>query len=677
MPSHDLLFGLGDTSEPEPAPVTETLTDPETPRKSARKAAPVADPTAAVEAAADAARRQERMLQSRAAELVELHARVAQAGPVQGPQTDTAAPTVTPIEHVIARWHQYLKNPSQVTRLGLPPGSRGRVVQVGLGVEVRLKVPLGTVLPNAAGAVIQTAQAWEWGEYGWKPNDAASFILTRAIVGEDPASHWRAAGRTAHAVYAADPPTVRRQLFEAAGLTVKQADGKLKIPTVIECVLGGRGPEILIDLPAGLAPPAAIKTEAVMARLFRCPDLQMHAEGVRVRIALCTKPATTFPPIVMMEPTEFWRPVTQAERYLAAPNLVLPVGVTASGERLAVPLAKRPHTVLAGTSGSGKSRTLLTWISGLCLGGAAVAIGDFKGDPDLAHLARSGMPGVVHYSTTLAGISRLVMWLRDELALRSALLPILARRGLSRPVWEPVVVIIDEWGQGLDELMNSADPAARGAAAELVNTVSKIFAQGRSFALHLILSTQHVYASAIPGRIAANAATRIIVGKPKAGPAGHIENLFKDDKDAAWDAAEGVTDGQRGRGIVADQSGAIVQFQAPYGYTPAEPPESAKDPELAASWARTRDALTRTPRLRRWGWRFPLDGSGEWQTWSLFPGDRSTGPLPTVAQLDVVALDGPDGQPDPAAAVYDPFSDTYSPGAPPLNLGHLNPTNFD
>lgn len=662
------LFGLGDDAEPtpEPSPKREKREQPE---QSAQHTA---------EAAADARAAQDRILATEAAELAELHARVAAAGPVQGPESGDEAPAVTPTEFVIDRWNKYLTDPGQVARIGLPAGARGRAVPHGsTGVQVRVKVSAGTALVDAARAVVQQARAWEWGDYQAQPRDATSFTLTREIVGEDPATPWRAAGRTAHAVYAAQPPHVRRQLFEKAGLAVKQASGKVAIPKVVETCIGPRGPEILIDLPAGLSAKDAAKTAPVMARLFRCPDLEMSAEGVRVRIELRTKHATTFPAVVTMEPTQFWRPVTQAERYLAAPNLVLPVGVTATGENIEVSLASRPHTVLAGTSGAGKSRTLLTMITALCLQGASVAIGQFKLDPDIAAVARSGLPGIVHYSDTLAGISRLIMWLRDELALRTALTPILARRGITRPVWEPVVVVVDEWGQGLDELLNSADPADRGAAAEMVNVASKIFAQGRSFSLHLILSTQHVYASAIPGRIAQNAATRIIVGKPKPGARGHIEALFADDKDGAWAAAAGITDGMRGRGIVADQNGKIVQFQAHYGYTPAEPPESAKDPELAASWARTRDALTRAPKLRRWGWRFPLDGSGEWQTWSLFPGDKSTGQLRTVAELDVVELDGPDGRPDPAAAVYDPFSDAYSPGSPPLNLGHLNPTNYD
>ncbi|BBY97861.1 FtsK/SpoIIIE domain-containing protein [Mycolicibacterium fallax] len=672
MSEFDDLFGLGDDlSAPEPAPK---------PRPKTRAPQPDPAPEFVDRAAeADAKAEQARRLAAQAAELAELAERVSRCGQVQGPQADEKPAEVTAREHVIDRWNRYT-TVEQVTRLGLPAGSRLRAIPHGAnGVQVQVRVPLGTVLVDAARGVVGLIRAWEWGDYAAAPVDASRFTLTRGIVGEDPAQPWRAAGKTAAAIYAQDTAEgkkVSRLLFERAGLTVKKSDGSVLAPRILAREIGPRGPELLVRLPGGLSVRDAVKAEGTLASLFRCPDLRCEAEGTHLRIKLNTRPAVAFPKFVHMEPTQFWLPHSPEQRFVVAPKLVLPVGVTAAGERIEVPLAKRPHVVIAGTSGAGKTRSILTMITGLALQGAAVAIGAFKVDPDLEFLYGARMPGVVHYSTTIGGISRLLLWLRDELERRSALMPLLARRGISRPVWEPVVVFIDEWGQGLDELLGSADPAERGAGAAMVNVASKIFAQGRSFALHLVLSTQHTYASAIPGRIAQNAATRIVFGRPKPGPAGPIEVLFKDDKAAAVEAAEGITDGMRGRGIVADAAGKVQQFQAHYGYTPAEHPETAGDAELAASWARTRDALERTPRVRRWGWRFPLDGSGEWQGWSLFPGDRTTGELPTVAQLPVVVLDGIDGRPDRAAGRWDPLSDAYDPGVPLLNPDHIAPASY-
>lgn len=672
------FFGFDDTPA-EPAPEPTPPREPRAPRKSrkpradkAQAAAPQPDP-AADRAAASAKVAQDAQLERQARELADLAERVTRAGAVQGPESTTEKPAASPVDFVVERWNRY-GDTVNAARLGLPAGSILRARAWGeTGVEVRVRVPAGTVLLPVADALAANCLAWGWGEYAKGADTAKSFILRRAIIGEDPATPWRAAGRTAYAVYANDPRHVRGLLWENAGLTMKQADGTVLAPTIRDMRVGDRGPELLLRLPGGLPVDAAARTAPTFASLFRCPELVAVAEGSDLRIRLNTKPAPDFPPVVTMSPSQFWLPRTQELRYVAAPKLLLPVGVTRTGERVEVALAKRPHTIIAGQSGSGKTRTVMSMITGLALGGSAIAIGDFKGDPALADLYGK-MPGVVHHSTTLGGISRLVLWAYDELARRSALLPLLARKGITAPVWEPVVIILDEWGQGLDELLNAPEAENRGAGAALVNMMSKIFAQGRSFGLHVILSTQHVYASAIPGRIAQNAANRIIIGKPKAGPKGHIVGLFQDDREAAEGAAEGITDGMQGRGIIADQAGRVVQFQAHYGYTPAEPPESVSG-ELRESWEATRDALHLTPRLRRWGWRFPLDGTGEWQAWSLFPGDKSTGPLPTVRDLDVVVLDGLDGRPDPTSAKWDPLSVEYAPGAPLLNPGHAAPTN--
>ena len=666
MPAED-LFGLG-------TPLPEPDDEPAPREKRPRRLTPVADappePDAVI--AAEAAHQKQR-LEQLADDLAVLQQRLATTPPPAAPITDTAA-TPSSVDVVIERWTAALADPAA---LGLPNGSRCRAVSAGNGVAVQIRVPEGTVLPPLAQKLVDGAAARGWGQWRAAALDATRLLLVREIVGTDPATPWRAAGKVAHRVYAAhqsEPGEIgtRRQVFEAAGLVVKSPDGKVRLPKVHACEIGPRGPEIVADLPPGMSVDAAIKAAPQLANIFKCADLAVTADGVRARIKLNHQPPATFPSVVPLEPSRLWRPTTLEQRFLVAAELVLPVGVTRDGGHIAVPLAQgRPHTVIAGTSGSGKSRTLQTMIVGLVLQGAQVAVGDAKGDPDLAALHQSRLPGFVHHSTTVAGISRLILWLKDELALRAALIPHLAQRGVPRPAWDPVVVVIDEWGQMCDELLNSPDPAERGAAEAMVNTVSKIFAQGRSFGLYLILSTQHTYASALPGRVAQNAATRIVLGRPKAGSRGPLEVLFANEKDEAQAAADGIVDGTRGRGIVADQSGTIQQFQSYYGYSPIDH-GTVTEPSLSAAWTATAEALRNVPRLPRWSWRFPTEGpgsDGSWQEWSLFPGTDKA-PLPTVENLDVIVLDGPDGQPDPAAATWDPLSPDYSPGAAPLSDRH-------
>jgi S-DNA-T family DNA segregation ATPase FtsK/SpoIIIE len=665
------LFGLG-----TPLPVTEDGEPAPKPARKPRRLSPAADtlgPEPDPVAAAEAAYQRRLRLETLADALVALQQRLATTPAPPAPIT-TAPAAPSSVDVVVARWNSAMTDPAA---LGLPPGSRGRAVPAGAGVAVQIKVPEGTVLPPLLQRLVNDAARRGWGEWWGGVLDSTRVQLVRDVVGEDPATPWRAAGDVAYRVYAghqSEPGEIgtRRRVFEAVGLVVKTGDGKVRLPKVRSCEIGLRGGEILVDLPPGMSVDAAIKTAPALANIFKCPDLVVVADGVRARIKLNHQPAADFPAAVPLEPQRLWRPTTPEQRFIVAPNLVLPVGVTRHGDHITVPLAQgRPHTVITGTSGSGKSRTLQTMIVGLCLQGAQVAVGDFKGDPDLSSLYASRLPGFAHYSASLAGISRLVLWLKDEMALRSALIHHLARRGVTRPAWDPVVVIIDEWGQGCDELLNSPDPAEKGAAEAMVNAVSKLFAQGRSFGLYLCLSTQHTYASSLPGRIAQNTATRIVMGRPKAGARGPLEVLFASEREEAAEAAAGIADGMRGRGIVADQQGRIQQFQSYFGYSPADH-STVTDPELSAAWAATEAALTQVPRLPRWGWKFPTEGpgsDGSWQEWSLYPGTEKA-PLRTVEGLDVIVLDGPEGEPDPEAAVWDPLSVEYSPGAAPLSDRH-------
>ncbi|MGX9297746.1 FtsK/SpoIIIE domain-containing protein [Tsukamurella paurometabola] len=431
-------------------------------------------------------------------------------------------------------------------------------------------------------------------------------------------------------------------------------------PKVKEIRNGHRGPEIIVEPLSGQSIDDFVRARGKLATEFKAPNLAVVPNGHLARIELRTR-EVTFPKEAPLSPTLLVRPRTEAERIVAGRQIVLPVGVTADGESIFIELAKRPHTVITGTSGAGKSTLLKLMVSALGLQGAKILLGDFKAGGDMDELYRNRVPGVVHLSANPASIARLIRWFADELARRQALMPFFLAEGVE-PAWETIVVIIDEWGQGLDELLNSGSKADQMAANEMVNLVSKMYAQGRSFGMFMTISTQHVYASSLPGRITANAANRIIVGRPKSGSAGHIERLFAEaDRDDARAAAEGITDGMQGRGIIAGQEGKPVQFQGFYNVDDAA--------------QRFNAALAGTPRQRRFGWQFPTAGEGsdgDWLSWSLW-GGAPTKPLHTVAELPVIVLDDEDGNPIEEARMYDPTDPLYDPGAPLLNAGHINP----
>ncbi|MGC0143479.1 FtsK/SpoIIIE domain-containing protein [Pseudactinotalea sp. Z1732] len=171
-----------------------------------------------------------------------------------------------------------------------------------------------------------------------------------------------------------------------------------------------------------------------------------------------------------------------------------------------------PHAVVAGTTGSGKSELLLSWVLALAAryppGNLAFLLVDYKGGATFAPI--SPLPQVLGVLTDLDGsaTSRALASLRAELLRREQ---ILARAGATnlaeyqrgRPDGEGgggrlprLMVIVDEFRAMSDDHPEHLDDLVRLAA------------QGRSLGIHLVLATQRP-AGAISADMRANLTTRL------------------------------------------------------------------------------------------------------------------------------------------------------------------------
>lgn len=151
-------------------------------------------------------------------------------------------------------------------------------------------------------------------------------------------------------------------------------------------------------------------------------------------------------------------------------------------------IADGPHALVVGTTGSGKSELLATWITALAstrgVDEVSFLLVDFKGGATFARIAR--LPHVVGFVTDLEddAARRAVTSLEAELrhrerVLRSAEVSSVA--DLDRTVELPrLVVVIDEFA------------AMLAAHPELHSTISDIAARGRSLGVHLVLATQRL-----------------------------------------------------------------------------------------------------------------------------------------------------------------------------------------
>jgi S-DNA-T family DNA segregation ATPase FtsK/SpoIIIE len=189
-------------------------------------------------------------------------------------------------------------------------------------------------------------------------------------------------------------------------------------------------------------------------------------------------------------------------------GLPCPVGLTARGA-LMLDLARQgPHAVVGGTTGSGKSELLATWVASLaaCFGAHAVTflLVDFKGGAAFGPLA--DLPHCVGVITDLDAVhaTRALASLSAELRYREGVLRDAGVRDVREldaslpdgPALARLIIVIDEFATVL-----AAFPALHVLFVDIA-------ARGRSLGVHLILCTQRP-AGVVRDALLANCSLRL------------------------------------------------------------------------------------------------------------------------------------------------------------------------
>ncbi len=196
------------------------------------------------------------------------------------------------------------------------------------------------------------------------------------------------------------------------------------------------------------------------------------------------------------------------EAYLSADNFVLALGESLLGA-VTVNLAKIPHILLGGSTGSGKSVLLKLLLMQALKKGAVVCIADFKGGVDF--------PAVWHDKCRICfdedALLDLLNGMVEELRRRKKLFrkngsPNLdeynrrAEKSLQRYIFA-----CDEAAEMLDKTGLSKEQKEK--AGQIESRLAVIARQGRAFGMHLILATQRPDANIIPGQIKSNLDFRV------------------------------------------------------------------------------------------------------------------------------------------------------------------------
>jgi len=266
-------------------------------------------------------------------------------------------------------------------------------------------------------------------------------------------------------------------------------------------------------------------------------------------------------------------------------HLRFPVGIGATGNLGLDLVEDGPHTLIGGTSGSGKSELLQSIVAALAAHHPPTRLNflfvDYKGGASSQAFER--LPHTVGYVTNLsAELSlRALTSLRAELNRRMAIM-----EGRAKDLAEMLEIAPDEAPASLVIIVDEFATLVK-EVPEFVEGVIDIAQRGRSLGIHLVLATQRPSGS-VNENILANTNLRI-----------SLRMLDRAESTSIIDspAAAEIPVPLRGRGLARLGSRQLVEFQSAFAGAPVVSGDT-RQPVLVASFTDTDDsprAVARSP----------------------------------------------------------------------------------
>ena len=198
--------------------------------------------------------------------------------------------------------------------------------------------------------------------------------------------------------------------------------------------------------------------------------------------------------------TDEWKKFEQSAQ------LPVPFGLGSGGEPVFADLAKMPHTLIAGATGSGKSVCMNTIITGLLMSRSPAQVRMVMIDPKRVEL--TPYAGVPHlYTPVVVEADRAIATLKALVAEMMSRFKVLEKAGVKNivsfnqksPVRMPYLVVL------VDEL---ADLMMLGKM-EVERLLVRLAQLGRATGVHLVVATQRPSVDVVTGLIKANFPSRV------------------------------------------------------------------------------------------------------------------------------------------------------------------------
>ncbi|MDR1558882.1 MAG: DNA translocase FtsK, partial [Clostridiales bacterium] len=260
-----------------------------------------------------------------------------------------------------------------------------------------------------------------------------------------------------------------------------------------------------------LSPGQGVKVSSI-ANLSNDLALSLAAAGIRIEAPIPGKSAVGIEiPNKDMQPV-FLREIIEDDAFRKFPSkLAFAVGKDIAGNTVVADVAKMPHLLIAGATGSGKSVCINTLITSILYKAKPNEVKLLMVDPKVVELSvYNGIPHLlVPVVTDCKKASAALNWAVAEMDIRYNLFAetnvrdlksynaIKAERG-ETDVLPQIVIIIDE----LADLMM----VAKGEIEELICRLAQ---KARAAGLHLIIATQRPSVDVITGLIKANIPSRL------------------------------------------------------------------------------------------------------------------------------------------------------------------------
>ena len=236
------------------------------------------------------------------------------------------------------------------------------------------------------------------------------------------------------------------------------------------------------------------------------------------------------------------------DKYLSKQSFILNLGKSFTGP-VTVDLARVPHILLGGATGSGKSVLLKLLLMQANKKGAKVCIADFKGGVDFPPVWHKECRMCFEEQSTL----ELLTELTEELERRKALLKASGMPNIDHhneatgDNLQRYIFACDELAEMLDK--TGLTKEQKETVVKIESRLSVIARQGRAFGIHLILATQRPDSTILNGQIKNNINCRIC------GRADNVLSMIILDN---TDAADLIPDDAQGRFLLKG----VSMFQA-------------------------------------------------------------------------------------------------------------------